>query len=110
MSSLSQSAGSLDSLPLNRVETGHMRQAKAGLNNVEIPEIPLQMAKVQLGRAFRDSVKRSDAAFKEFGDRGQMSRICAGDEREIPNWLARAWARPETRKQLVMALASESGF
>lgn len=92
---------------LNRVESVRPQPAKAALS---ASEMSLQDAKKQLGHAFREGVKRSDAAFKEFGDSGQISRICAGDEREIPNWLARAWVRDDTRYQLVVALAAASGF
>lgn len=105
--SLPQSDGADDASLLNHVESGRHHTAKAGLR---VSEMSLQDAKKQIGSAFRVGVKRSDAAFKEFGDSGQISRICAGDEREIPNWLARAWVRDDTRKQLVMALADASGF
>jgi hypothetical protein len=92
---------------LNSVDGSPARQAKATLNSVD-PEMTLRMAKAQLGGAFRLGVVLSGAQFKEFGDKGRVSRVCAGDE--IPDWLARAWARDSTRKQFVLALVDASGF
>jgi hypothetical protein len=70
-------------------------------------EIPLHMAKAQIGSALRRAIKRTEAAMKEFGDSGQVTRFCDGD---VPSVFARAWARPETRRELVTALAEASGF
>jgi hypothetical protein len=78
-----------------------------GPGTIDGVEIPLHMAKAQIGSALRRAIKRTEAAMKEFGDSGQVTRFCDGD---VPSVFARAWARPETRRELVTALAEASGF
>lgn len=94
--------------PVNGVDEPHGSAQRGTVNGVDLDDIPLAMAKAQLGRAFRDSVEGSGGVFKEFGDKGRISRVCSGED--IPDWLARAWARRRTRRELVLALADESGF
>lgn len=69
--------------------------------------IPKQMAKAQLGRAFRRTVRGSDLRSKEFGDPGQVSRLGAGD---FPDPIVEAWRREDTRRDLLRNLARESGL
>ena len=66
----------------------------------------LEIAKVQMGAALRTTIRVSGAALKEFGDPSQVNRVCDG---EIPSVLARMWARPEVRKELIKSLADASG-
>lgn len=72
----------------------------------KLDSLPIEMAKAQIGSAIRDSLPRG-ASLKEFGDPSQVNRLCDGDVNSI---LARVWARPDTRRKLVMALADASGF
>jgi hypothetical protein len=80
--------------------------AKAAIQKVDYAEIPLEIAKVQIGSALRTTIRVTGAALKEFGDPSQVNRVCDGD---IPSVLARAWARPQTRKEFIKALADASG-
>jgi hypothetical protein len=88
--------------PVQRLE-GH---GEPPVQKVDYVEIPLEMAKAQLGSALRTTIRVTGAALKEFGDPSQVNRVCDGD---IPSVLARAWARPHTRKELIKALADASG-
>jgi hypothetical protein len=78
---------------------------EAGVKKVDLGEIPLEMAKVQLGTALKKTIDRSGSAYKDFGDPGLVSRAVAG---EVPGWLARAWQRKKTRRELLIALAEGS--
>lgn len=91
-------------------ETAISGVADAGesrVNKIADARIPLEMAKAQLGRAFRRTVRGSDMRSKEFGDPGQVSRLGAGD---FPEPLVEAWRREDTRRDLLRNLARESGL
>lgn len=70
-------------------------------------EMPLDEARAAVGRVVRRVIKRTDSVLKHFGDKGQVARWCAGQEN--PNF-ATFWQRPETRRELVLAMAEESGL
>jgi len=72
--------------------------------NRDLPEIPLAMAKCQLGHTVRRAIRGHSE--KEFGDAAQVTRVCQG---EVNSVMARVWARPETRREWITALAEESG-
>jgi urease alpha subunit len=64
------------------------------------------MAKCQIGAALRKSIARTNSVLKDFGDPSLVRRVCDGD---VPSVIARAWQRADTRRELVKALAEESG-
>lgn len=70
----------------------------------DVDNLTLEEAKAAIGRVVAAAI--AGAALKEFGDKGQVSRWCQG---ENPN-LAKLWQRPDVRRRLVLALAEESGL
>lgn len=93
----------LPPVPVQRLENGD----EARVQKVDPIDIPLHMAKAQIGSALKDAMKRSDLALKDLGDPSHVRRVCEGD---IPNVIARAWSKPETRREFVIALAEASGL
>lgn len=95
----------------DRSETSVSAIAGAGesrVKKIDGVEIPLEMAKAQLGRAFRRTVRSDiDVRSKSFGDPGQVSRLGSGD---WPEPLINAWRRVESRRELLRNLARESGL
>jgi hypothetical protein len=81
--------------------------AKSAVQKVDSVDMPLEISKKQIGSALRTTIRVTGSALKEFGDPSQVNRVCDGD---IPSVLARAWARTHTRKELIKALAEESGL
>lgn len=72
-----------------------------------LPEIPLEMAKAQIGRTIAHMVKvatTEGGGLKDVGDPAQVRRVCAGDFTEV---IARAYARDP--REFVKKLAEESG-
>lgn len=88
----------LDRLPVS---------AKGSVQKVDSVDMSLELSKKQIGSALRTTIRVTGSALKEFGDPSQVNRVCDGD---IPSVLARAWARSHTRKELIKALAEESGL
>lgn len=82
-------------------------ESESRVNKLDGVEIPRQMAKAQLGRAYRRTVRASDLRSKSFGDPGQVSRLGSGD---WPEPIIRAWQREDTRLELLRNLARESGL
>lgn len=76
------------------------------VQKMDLDAMALQMAKVALGGALHRSIKRTESALKEFGDPSHVQRVCEGD---ISSVIARAWARSDTRREFVLALAEASG-
>lgn len=74
---------------------------------MDLNEIPLQMAKAEIGRALHQSITVTDSALKDFGDPSHVKRVCEGD---VPSVIARAWQRKDTRDAFVTALAKKAGF
>lgn len=103
MKSRHQDQMALPPMEVQRLE----KSGETGVQKVDVPEITLEMAKVQLGSAVRATLRRTDSSLKEFGDPSQVNRVCDG---EVPTVLARVWARVDTRRALVIALADESGL
>jgi hypothetical protein len=68
-------------------------------------EASLQEAKASIARAVLKALTRSGYPHKTFGDEAQVGRWTRG---ENPN-LARLWLRHDVRRELVLALAEESG-
>ena len=80
--------------------------ADEGSGQVNKVDMPMDQAQKAIGRAVGKAITRSGSALKEFGDKGQVSRWCQG---ENPN-LAKLWQREDVRRQFVLALAEESGL
>jgi hypothetical protein len=93
----------LPPLPVQRLES----EGEPRIQKVDLAEIPLEMAKCQIGAALKKTIARTDSVLKDFGDPSQVKRVCDGD---VPSVLARAWQRIETRREFVAALAEESGL
>lgn len=96
----------LPPMPLKRVESG----SEAVLNPVEshesARELTLDAAKALVGRVVSDVIRETDAALKEFGDKGAVSRWCQG--KENPN-LARLIQSTEARKAMAKSLLRSCG-
>lgn len=90
-------------LPLQRLENAPRNGNSDGLQKVELP---LDDAKVAVGRAVARALTRSGSTLKKFGDPSQVRRWCSGLENPS---LARLWTCPEMRRELLVALAEESG-
>jgi hypothetical protein len=88
----------LPPLPVNRV-------ADEPVSRVNEVDLALDQAQLAVGRAVQKAITRSGAGLKEFGDKGQVSRWCQG---ENPN-VARLFQRRDTRREFIKALAEESG-
>jgi hypothetical protein len=88
--------------PVQRLDDVQPRMAKVEVQNLDsarnLPEIPLQMAKAQIGAALKKTIQRTDSVLKDFGDSSLVDRFCKGD---VPSVFARAWARKETRRELI---------
>lgn len=98
---------SLPPMPVQRLDKqGETESPKSGPPD-RIGYIPLDMAKAQIGSALRQTIHGTGSALKEFGDPSHVNRVCDG---EIPTVIARAWQRANTRRELVRALAEESGL
>lgn len=95
-------AAHLEGQRLDRLPT----TAKAAIQKVDLVDIPLETAKLQVGAALRTTIRVTGSALKEFGDPSQVNRVCDG---EIPSVIARMWARPQVRKELIKSLADASG-
>lgn len=87
--------------PLDR--RGETVRPESGPSTV-LPDVSLESAKKQFGRALRRSITDIDAPLKEFGDPSHVTRVLEG---EIPNVIARVWMRASS--EMVEALARESG-
>lgn len=112
---------STDNIHPNAVATPDKRFADAGeadsngvvavgesrVKKIDDLDIPLEMARAQLGRAFRRTVRASDLKSSAFGDVGQVSRLGSGD---WPEPVVKAWQRSESRRELLRQLARESGL
>lgn len=72
-----------------------------------LDEIPLHMAKAQLGCAVKTALTRTDSPMKEFGTPAVVDRLCRG---ELSDVLGRIWARPDTREEFLLALMKASGL
>lgn len=77
------------------------------VKTLDLVEMPLELAKAQLGMAIRHTLKVSKTALKEIADPSLVVRVCEGDK--IPDWLARLWVHPDRQRALVEALAEQSG-
>ncbi len=89
--------------PVQRVEN----DGESAVQKVDLEEIPLHMAKAQIGKALHQSITRTDSPLKDFGDPSHVKRVCEGD---VPSVIARAWQRADTREEFVIALAKRAGF
>jgi hypothetical protein len=101
---------SAEKVPQNSAATPDKRFEVDGESRVKKladAQIPTEMAKAQLGRAFRRTVRGSDKRSKEFGDPGQVSRLGSGD---WPEPIVNAWRDEESRRDLLRNLARESGL
>lgn len=76
----------------------------AKVKKVDVAEIPLEVAKAQIGRAVSKVIRRTDAVLKDFGDPGLVKRVCDG---EVPSVIARAWQRRDRRREFLRALIEE---
>jgi hypothetical protein len=76
------------------------------LNKVQHADMTLEMAGIQLGKAIRATLTMSDTAMKEIGTPSFVSALCDGD---VPDWLARLWAKPARREAFLDALMVASG-
>lgn len=94
------------SLQLNLPPTLVKEVANVPRAEVNDVDMPLEQAREAIGRAVEKAIRRSGAALKELGDKGQVSRWCSG---ENPN-IARLWQRSDVRREWVLALAEESGL
>lgn len=85
-------------------------RSEGDLNAVESREIvrdlTLDEAKTLAGELVRAVIKGTDAALKQYGDKGQVSRWCAGSEN--PN-LARLIQSMDARKVMAKALLRTCG-
>jgi hypothetical protein len=90
--------------PVNRLD-GPRPTGETAVQKLDSLQIPLEMAKAQIGKAFAKTIARSASVLKDFGDPSQVKRFCDGD---VSTVLAKAWQKPETRRELVKALAEES--
>lgn len=105
MKSQSDSQMALPPMEVHRSDKGGESPSPKSGRPRDLPEITLEMAKAQLGRAFGKSIE--GASLKEFGDPSQVGRVRDGG---VPEPLARAWQRPDTRRAFVLALAEASGL
>jgi hypothetical protein len=72
-----------------------------------LEQIPLTMAKAQLGAAMKRAIRRTDSVLKEFGTPAVVDRMCSGDVSDV---LGRIWARADTREEFLLALMKASGL
>lgn len=93
---------SLPPVPLERVEN----TSGAPLHEVET-ELPIDLAKADIGRAVELTLQRTGSGLKDFGDKSQVGRWCKGQEN--PN-IARLWQRPNVRREFLVALLEVSGL
>lgn len=63
-------------------------------------DVPLRMAKVELGAAVTAAI--GDAPLKQFGHEGQMSAVCSGEK--VPDYLARIYEDDDARLRFAKAL------
>lgn len=89
------------------MEVQRLDAADTSVQKMDLDDVPLQMAKSDLGRALQRMITRTDSALKDFGDPSHVKRICDG---EFPSVIARAWVREDTRLEFVLALADASGL
>jgi hypothetical protein len=72
-----------------------------------LDNLPLHIAKAQLGGAVKTALRRTDSVLKEFGTPAVVDRMCRG---EVSDVLGRIWARPDTREEFLLALMKASGL
>lgn len=90
-------------MELNRGDNAPKRESEA-VNKVDcLSNIPLAMAKVKLGACLKHAI--GDRAFKEFGDKGQISNVVSGEK--APDYLARIYQDKHARRRFALALLSE---
>lgn len=83
-------------------------EGEGAIQKVDLPaDLPLEMAKMQLGATVRRTLKKTETPLKVVGDPSQVVRVCEG---EIPSVLARVWANTERRREWIKAMAKESGL
>lgn len=92
--------GGVQKVDLTRVPTPKMLSA-------QLPDLTLEQAKAQFGGSVGAAIRRTDATYKEFGDPALVGRVIGGD---ISAVLARVWARADTRREFLLAMADASGL
>lgn len=93
--------------PVQRLDNGPDHEVQKVDRATVLEDITLEMAKCHIGQALKKTISRTDSVLKDFGDPSQVKRVCDGD---VSSVLARAFMRPDTRRELVRALAEESGW
>jgi len=84
---------------------GSENRREGGVRKVDGDAMSVESAKAQLGGAVRHAIR--GRGLKDFGDPSLVKRVCDG---EVPTVLAQVWKDPETRRELVTALAEASGL
>lgn len=95
-------APALRSLPDKRLDAGDPDD----IQKLDTADLSLDDARQAVGRAIARAIARSDSSLKDFGDESQVNRWKKG---ENPNF-ARLWRCRRMRRELLVALAEESGF
>lgn len=89
-------------MPVERVEN----RSEGDLQKVE-KSMSFQEARLVTGEAGHEAIRRSGHGLKDFGDPAQVGRQCKGLENLN---VARLWQEPDTRVELVVALAERAGI
>lgn len=81
-----------------------VNEVERAVNKVDrLADIPLSMAKARMGEAVSQAI--GTRALKEFGDKGLVSHVTSGEK--VPEWLARIYQDPETRRRYALALLED---
>lgn len=99
---MSQSARPLPPMEVNRVGRPSARPT-AMVNPVDHDD--LGQAKAHVGAAVKSAI--GDQPLKQFGDKGLMSKVCAGEK--VPDYLARIYQDREARRRFVRAWLKDDG-
>lgn len=88
---------------VNRVQPAN-GDGNGAVNEVHrLEDVPLQMAKADLGRAVGQAIE--GRAFKEFGAKSLISGVVSGEK--VPEYLARIYLDPAARRRLALALLKD---